>query len=306
MHNCPSISVVTACFNIGQYIDRTIKSVVGQEYPNLEYIIIDGGSTDNTVNIVQKYINNIDVFVSEPDDGPYHATQKGFDMSHGEIMAWINADDIYYPWTLSVVGEIFENFPDVDWITGLPTLLNDAGQCIRVSNTLSASPREYIRNGWFRPSLTSYLQQESMFWRRSLWEKVGGFDLNLKYAADFKLWTEFAKHADLVGVSVPLAAFRVRPGQQRSSSRKNVYDEEVRRVCRYLKRPPLAWHTIAKRGLRLRFLCSLSIWKKCRIIAYSTEKRKWVLRTLRRPLSRLSLSGLLLENTIRKARKENT
>jgi len=136
-----------------------------------------------------------------------------------------------------------------------------------------------------------------MFWRRSLWEKVGGFDLNLKYAADFKLWTEFAKHADLVGVSVPLAAFRWRPGEQRSSCR--IYDEEVLQVCQGLKAPPLLWDALTKRGLKLRCLCRLAIWKKCRVIAYSNENQEWVLRQLRRPVSRASLSGLLLENAIR-------
>ena len=299
MNECPKISVVTACFNMAQYIEGTIKSVLEQGYPNLEYIVIDGGSTDDTVNVIQKYQADIDVFVSEPDEGQYHAIQKGLDISQGEIMAWLNADDIYFPWTLSVVGEIFEKFPDVDWIMGLPCCLNKVDQCVKVSNTQSACPREYLRNGWFRSSLAGYLQQESLFWRRSLWERTGGLDLNLNIAADFKLWTEFAEHADLVSLAVPLAAFRLRPGEQRSSSARDLYEEEVRRVCHGLKSAPIVWNTIAKRSLRLRCLCRLAIWKKCRVIAYSQERGKWVLRTLRRPLSKASLSGLILENSIR-------
>lgn len=299
MRECPKISIVTACYNMAAYVGTTISSIVSQNYPNLEYIVVDGASTDGTTYVIDKHADKIDVFISKPDDGQYHAIQKGLDIGQGEIMAWLNADDIYCPWTLSVVGEIFEQFPDVDWITGLPTFLNDAGQCVRVSNTLSAYPQKYIRNGWFRSYLGGYLQQESMFWRRSLWDKVGGLDLSLKYAADFKLWTEFAEQTDIVSLAVPLAAFRYRPGEQKSSSGRDIYEEEVLRVCQDLKAPPIVWNAIAKHSLRLRCLCRLAIWKKCRVIAYSQEREEWVLRTLRRPLSRASLSGLILESSIR-------
>lgn len=299
MVKTPKISIVTACFNMAQYIEGTIRSIVGQGYPNLEYIIIDGGSTDGTADVIDRYTDKINVVIREPDDGQYHAIQKGMALATGEVMAWLNADDIYCPWTLSLVGEIFKEFPDVDWIIGLPCYLNNADQCVKVSNTQSAYPQKYIRNGWFRSYLAGYLQQESMFWRRSLWEKVGGLDLSFKYAADFKLWTEFARKSDLVSVSVPLAAFRVRPGEQKSSLGRDIYEEEVHRVCQDLKTPPIVWNAIAKRSLRLRCLCRLAIWKKCRVIAYSQEREEWVLRTLFRPLSRASLSGLILESSIR-------
>lgn len=299
MMKTPKISIVTACFNMDQYIEQTICSILGQGYPNLEYIMVDGASTDGTVDIINRYSDNIDVVISEPDDGQYHAIQKGLEKSTGDIMAWLNADDMYYPWTFSVVGEIFDNFPDIDWVIGLPTHLNERGQCIRVSSHVPVYPQEYIRNGWFRSYLASHLQQESMFWRRGLWEKVGCLDLNCKYAADFKLWTEFAKHTDMVSVSVPLAAFRWRPGEQRSSSGSNIYEEEVLRVCQDLKRPPLLWSAISKRGLPWRCLCRLAIRKKSRVVAYSKGKGEWVLRTLRRPLSRVNLSGMILESRIR-------
>ncbi len=194
------------------YIGQTIQSVVSQNYPNLEYIVIEGDSKDGTTEVINRFADKIAKVVIEPDGGQYHAIQKGMNMATGEVLAWINADDIYCPWTLSVVSEIFSNFPDVDWITGLTTYINEAGQCVSVANTASAYPVKYIRNGWFRSYLGGYLQQESVFWRRSLWEKVGGLDLTLSCAADFKLWTEFARHADLVTVAVPLAAFRFRPG----------------------------------------------------------------------------------------------
>ncbi len=299
MAKTPKISIVTACFNMAQYIEHTIKSVLEQGYPNIEYIVIDGASTDGTTDVINRYADKIDEIINQPDDGQYHAIQRGLDMAQGEVMAWLNADDIYCPWALSVVGEIFREFPDVNWIIGLPCYLNKANQCVKVSNTQSAYTQEYIRNGWFRSYLAGYLQQESMFWRRSLWDKVGGLELSLKYAADFKLWTEFAEHTDLVSLAVPLAAFRYRPGEQTSSSKRDIYEEEVLRVCQGLKASPIVWNAVAKRSLRLRCLCRLAIWKKCRVIAYSQEREEWVLRILRRPLSRASLSGLMLESGIR-------
>ncbi len=299
MRECPKISVVTACYNMANYVEQTIQSVVSQNYPNLEYIIVDGASTDGTTDVINRYADKITTIISEPDDGQYHAIQKGLNLANGDIMAWLNADDIYCPWTFSVVSEIFNKFPDVDWIIGLPCYLNNVNQCIRVSNTQSAYPQEHIRNGWFRSYLVGYLQQESVFWRRSLWKKTGGLDLSLDYAADFKLWTQFAKHSDLVSVAVPLALFRYRAGDQRSFCGRAVYEAEVLRVCQAFKAPPIVWNTIAKRSLRLRCLCRLAIWKKCRVIAYSQKRGEWVLRTLRRPLSRASLSGLILEDSIR-------
>ena len=282
-----------------RYIEDTICSIVNQNYPNLEYIVIDGASTDGTLDIARRYEAAISVLISEPDQGQYYAIQKGMDMAHGEITAWLNADDIYYPWTLSLVAEIFQKFPEVDWIIGLPSHINPQGQCIRISNTVAAYPRYYIRNGWFREDLAGYLQQESMFWRRSLWNKVGGFDFSLKIAADFHLFTEFAKHTALVPVSIPLAAFRRRPGEQRSSLENNFYIEEVYRICGGLDAPPRLWRCLAERSLRLKMLCRLLIWKKCQVVAYSNERGEWELRNSRRPITGNCFSGLLLENTFR-------
>ena len=171
----PTISVVTSCFNAGELVEDTIRSVVQQRYPRLQYVFIDGASKDNTLEIARRYERDIAVLLSERDDGQYHGIQKGMSLATGEVMAWLNGDDIYCPWTLSVVGEIFARFPDVDWIVGTSSFMNGSGQCTRVSgNSGTAMPRDYIRNGWFRPELAGYLQQESMFWRRRLWEKAGG------------------------------------------------------------------------------------------------------------------------------------
>jgi len=259
------ISVVTACYNQENTVQSTILSILDQEYGNLQYIFVDGASTDKTLEIAESHSDKIDVLISEPDDGQYHAIQKGFAAADGEIMAWLNGDDIYHSWTLSVVEEIFRENPDVDWII----------------------------------HLAGFLQQESMFWRKSLWDKSGGLDLSLDLAADFKLWTQFAKFSDLVAVSVPLAAFRVSPGEQRSSLARGDYEKEVGKVCSSLDSPSYLWDKIARKGVVWRSACRLVFWKKAKTIAFSESRNRWILNFSYRPVSRASWAGLLLERFLR-------
>lgn len=297
----PTISIVTSCFNAGDLVEDTIRSVVQQRYPRLQYVFIDGASKDNTLEVARRYESDIAVLLSERDDGQYHGIQKGMSLATGEVMAWLNGDDIYCPWTLSVVGEIFARFPDVDWIVGTSSFMNGRGQCTRVSgNSGTAMPRDYIRKGWFRPELAGYLQQESMFWRRSLWEAVGGLDLSLSLAADFDLWRRFAEHAELHAVNVPLALFRQRPGLQRSSAGQKSYEAEVARICEQLPRPPGLWTALSGRGEQWRHVCRSLIWKRAPVVAYSAKSQAWEKTFSWRPLARTSVADLAIERSLRR------
>ena len=294
------ISVVTACYNAAHLIEDTLRSILNQNYPDLELIVIDGNSTDGTQEVIEKYRDRIAYYVSEPDGGQYEAIQKGLARATGEVMAWLNADDIYMPWTLSVVGEIFDQHRDVDWITGLPAFLNKRGQATAVYGGLASYPQEFIARGWYDRMHGGFLQQESMFWRRSLWDRTEGLDLSLRLAGDFKLWTQFAAHAPLVPVAVPLAAFRKLPGEQRSSTGADKYDQEVARVQSALTPPPALWHQIARRGIVARSAARLMIRKPCPGILYDEDAQAWRKITTRRPIARLSLGDLKQQYALRK------
>lgn len=299
----PRISVITSCFNAEAYVEATLRSVIQQDYSNIEYIFIDGASTDGTLAVARRYESRLALLKSEPDEGQYHGIQKGLNLATGEVMAWLNGDDVYCPWTLALVGHIFANFPEVDWIVGSPSYMNVQGVCTRVSGvTASAYPREYISNGWYRPALAGYLQQESMFWRKRLWDRVGGLDLSLSYAADFDLWRRFAAHAELVAVAVPLALFRHRPGEQRSSRGAEQYEAEVSHICDRLPPPPLMWRALSSGGESLRHLCRMVRWKQTPVIAYLNQHQQWVKATSYRPIARTSLVDVLMESALRRTR----
>lgn len=300
MNHSVSISIVTSCRNAEKYIGDTIRSVNSHGYPHLQYIVIDGASTDATYEIVKSHRKDLSIALSEPDNGQYHGIQKGLEMCDGEVMAYLNADDMYCPWTLKTVAEIFAAYPQVEWITGQPAYLNAAGHCTRVSsNPAAAYPRRYIQNGWYRETLTGYLQQESMFWRRSLWEKAGGLNLSYAYAADFELWTRFALYANLYAVAAPLALFRKLPGEQKSSVAKRQYEEEVEAICAGFEKPFWPWRYLAGRSTFLNYFIRLLIWKKCGVIAYSENKGAWVFKSgVRRPIARFSMTEALLQHGI--------
>lgn len=224
--NLPKITIVTPSFNQGKYLEDTILSVLNQGYPNLEYIIIDGGSTDESVNIIKKYERQLAYWVSEKDEGLYHGLQKGFAKSTGDIMAWLNADDMYHKKSLFLVANLFENFEDVHWIMGSNTFFDESGNPFLYDDHSSYAQR------WSRVRLLlfngQFIQQESVFWKRILWEKAGGFiDQNYSLAADFELWLRFFRYEKLFSTSFMLSGFRLRNENQKSFHQRNQYLEEV-------------------------------------------------------------------------------
>ncbi|HMJ67956.1 MAG TPA: glycosyltransferase [Cyclobacteriaceae bacterium] len=204
----PRISIVTPVFNQVQYLEQTILSVIGQKYPNLEYVIIDGGSSDGTLDIIKKYEKHLTRWVSEKDNGMYDALQKGFAGTTGEIMLWINSDDILHAGAFETIVEVFSSFPQIDWITGLNTIIDEQGRLSR------AYPARRFSKYHFLTFDFQYIQQESTVWRRSLWERAGGrLETSSRLAADFELWLRFIHLTQLYTCNLLIGGFRRRKDQ---------------------------------------------------------------------------------------------
>lgn len=223
------ISIITPSFNQAEFLEQTLESVLSQRGVDLEYIVVDGGSTDGSKEIIQKYADKLAWWCSEPDGGQYQAINKGFEKATGDVLAWLNSSDIYLPWTLTTVEQLFENHPEVDWVTANHKL------CIGEENEFAGYQKMpgFSRNAFLKGMHGSrenhnFIQQETCFWRRSLWEKIGGkIPDTYKYAADFHLWALMFDHAPLTGVECPLAGFRFHDEQR---SKIEGYMNEVESV----------------------------------------------------------------------------
>lgn len=242
MNRAPRISIVTPSFNDAAYLEKTIRSVLEQGYPNLEYIIVDGGSTDGSVEIIRKYEHSLAWWCSEPDGGMYDAINKGFNHATGEIMGWINSDDIHHPGSLFILAELFGEHENVNWVQGIPNVVDERGRVVYINQ--SAIADKY----WFylkrHVKSRRYIQQESTFWRRSLWEKAGGYvSSKFKYAGDFELWLRFFKYDRIVSVPALLGAFRLGAGEQASIDR---YQEYVNETFQALELHPLDKHELTQ------------------------------------------------------------
>jgi glycosyltransferase involved in cell wall biosynthesis len=246
---------VTPSLNQGRFLEACLRSVLDQQYPNLEYFVMDGGSTDGSADILRRYAARLSGWRSHTDGGHMDAVQDGFDRSTGGIMGWLNSDDMLAPWSLQAVAEVFRLFPEVQWITSLfPMTMNEEGLVTgaRRAEGFHAGAFYRGRNAPFNPWFYScMIQQESTFWRRELWEKAGGrVDGSLRVAGDFELWSRFFEHAELFALAVPLGIFRF---QRESFTAKEFegYLEVCRRVlAKYSHRPPSRAELLARRIAR--------------------------------------------------------
>jgi len=206
----PKISIVTPSYNQKDYLEECICSVLDQGYPNLEYIIMDGGSTDGSVKIIKKYAKYLAYWQSGPDGGQYAAINEGFKRTTGEIMTWLNSDDKFHPDAFRIVASIFIYRKDVEWIMGHPNTFNEQGQQSWIANARPLWSREkYLKKEY------KFIQQEGTFWRRSLWEKAGAtLQTDLELAGDLELWARFFRFTQLYNIDALIAGYRYHLGQK--------------------------------------------------------------------------------------------
>jgi glycosyltransferase involved in cell wall biosynthesis len=231
------VSIVTPVYNGERYLKETIESIIYQRgYFEIEYIIVDGASSDKTISIVKKYQDMLNsgeclincekvsiTFISEKDEGMYHALVKGFKLATGDIVAYVNSDDFYLPNAFSTVVDIFLTYPEVEWLTGMPVNYNEKGQIIGCFLPFNYNV-DLIRKGIYGPTLV-FIQQESIFWRAKLLNFLDFTNLkNYKFAGDFYMWYTFSKHTDFYIVQSCLGGFRGHRNQL-SKQRSEYYRE---------------------------------------------------------------------------------
>ena len=198
----PKVSIITPSYNQGHFLEETIQSVLNQDYPNIEYIIIDGGSSDNSPEIIQRFADRLAYWQSKPDKGQTDAINQGFARASGDVLAWLNSDDILLPGAVSAAVKKLQENPDVGMVYGDCWLINGEGKRIGKFPAAQTDIAK-LRRGYV------HIPQQASFWRASLWHEVGPLDDSFYFAMDYDLWTRLASKAPLLYIQEPWAAFRL-------------------------------------------------------------------------------------------------
>lgn len=214
----PRISVVTPSFNQARFIAATMESIHGQGYPNLEHIVIDGGSTDGSVEIIESYSDRLAFWTSEPDEGQTDALAKGFSRATGDILCWLNSDDLFEPWTFAEVAAWFRDNPESHFVYGDSTWIDADGSVIKPKRE-----HRFSRFVWMYDH--NFIPQPSSFWTREIYERVGGIDPRFDYAMDADLWIRFAEHTKPRHVRRPWSRMRFYPEQKNTALRSHTNRE---------------------------------------------------------------------------------
>ncbi|NET09113.1 MAG: glycosyltransferase [Symploca sp. SIO2B6] len=225
--HCPKVSIVTPSYSQAKFIERTLLSVLRQDYPNLEYIVVDGNSTDGSKRILNKYSEKLAHLVIEPDEGQTDALNKGFSLATGEIIAYINSDDCYANETVvSTAVRVLQENNDIDLVYGKRYFVNASGIFI------NAMPfRPFDRSLLY---LNDYIPQECSFWTREIFEKSGSFvNSTFDFAMDYELWLRFLDHgASFLAVNEVFGLFRWYDGQKSQNAWRTKGLPEIERLHR--------------------------------------------------------------------------
>lgn len=232
--NLPKISIVTPSFNQAAFLERTIRSVIDQNYPNLEYIIIDGGSTDGSLDIIKKYESYLTYWISEPDEGQSQAINKGLNRATGEWVGWQNSDDIYYPDAFSQVAKIIQKKPHLDLIIGDINLIDEHDALIRPICYVKPTYESLLAEGMV-------LTNQAAFWKRTIHNKTGWLKENLHYGFDYEWFLRLLKYtSNSYHIPDYLGALRLHDETKTSLNQENFKSEyaqilECRAISKWKK-----------------------------------------------------------------------
>ena len=217
----PKVSIVTPSFNQARFLEATMRSVLTQDYPSVEYIVIDGASTDGSVEIIKKYTDQLTEWVSEPDRGQTDAINKGFARATGEIMAWLNSDDTYEPGAISAAVAFLQIHPEIGLVYGDTNFINAEGKIIGKFNAQQTSLKRLHRGG-------VYIPQQAAFWRAALWHQVGPLDPSFYFAMDYDLWVRLAQVTEIRYTPQLWANFRLHGDAKTIAADERCWPEMLR------------------------------------------------------------------------------
>ena len=215
------VSIITPSFNQAQYLEATMRSVLDQYYEDIEYIVVDGGSNDGSVEIIQKYADRLAWWVSEKDQGQTDALNKGFGRATGDILAWLNSDDTYQPGAIAEAVEYLEAHPETGLLYGDANFINAEGEVIGKFPSRQTDYRR-LRQGYV------HISQQASFFRADLWQQVGPLDPSFYFAMDYDLWVRLAALAPLVYLPRLWANFRLHGDAKTIASDARCWPEMLR------------------------------------------------------------------------------
>jgi len=215
----PLVSIVTPVLNGNTYFEQTILSVLGQTYDNIEYIIIDGSSTDGSLETIKKYADKIEYWLSEADSTMYDAVNKGLKVASGDILAYLCSDDLYYPDTVQIVVDHFQKYPNAELVYGNCDFIGPKGEIIYKYRFPRYRWQQYICFS------CSSLAEPATFWRSSIHKKIGYFDTSFRYAADFDFYAKAGKYCCFSRIKKTIARYRMHASAITAKFREKIKQE---------------------------------------------------------------------------------
>lgn len=218
--NLPLVSIITPSYNQAEFLEETILSVLGQDYPNIEYFIVDGGSTDGSLEIIRRHEDSLTGWLSEADMGQTDAVNKGFTMANGEIFAWLNSDDTYLPGAVWEAVRFLQNNPHIGMVYGKAYYINEHSEPVAL---YPAGPTDHVglRRG------VNTIPQQTMFFRSRLWKMVGPLDPSFYYAMDYDLWTRISSVTQIAFHDEFMANFRLQNASKSMNEANRCWPEMV-------------------------------------------------------------------------------